>query len=115
MQGRVFGGLVLGLVDGAPLGTAVLAMAPLMLLHEVRGSQLREGGLIMTIVFVVVMTVCYHLIYLGVFTIQAQNGSWIDAIIRIVLPTAFLNVVIRMPIYFVVSMASQELRRPTYA
>ena len=46
------GGFLLGLVDGAPLGTAIIAMAPLALLQDMRGSQLREGGLALTIIFV---------------------------------------------------------------
>ena len=28
------------------MGTALLALAPVAVLHEVRGSQLREGGLV---------------------------------------------------------------------
>ena len=109
------GGLLLGLVDGAPLGTALLALAPLFVLHEARGSQLREGGLILTIVFTVIMTATYHLIYLAVFTVQGQNGDWLEAFIRIVLPTAFINVVLLMPVYFLLSLSSQELRRASYA
>jgi rod shape-determining protein MreD len=109
------GGLLLGLVDGAPMGTALLALAPLFVLHEARGSQLREGGLILTIVFTVIMTATYHLMYLTVFTLQGQNGSWLDAFIRIVLPTAFINVILLLPVYFLLSRSSQELRRASYA
>jgi cell shape-determining protein MreD len=97
------------------MGTALIAMAPIFILHEARGSQLREGGLVLTVVFTVIATICFHLIYLVVFTINGQNGNWLEAMIRIVVPTAFLNVVVLLPIYFLVSMASQELRRPTYA
>jgi rod shape-determining protein MreD len=111
----VLGGLLLGLVDGAPLGTALLALAPLFLLHEARGSQLREGGLILTVVFTLVMTATYHLIYLAVFTLQGQNGNWLEAMVRIVLPTAFLNVLLLLPVYFALSLSSQELRRASYA
>ncbi len=117
-EGFVFialGGLIVGLVDGAPLGTALLAMAPMFVLHEARGSQLREGGFVLTIVFTLIMTVCYHFVYLAVYTLQGQNGSWIEAFTRIVLPTAFLNVVVLLPIYLLLSLSSQELRRATYA
>jgi rod shape-determining protein MreD len=117
-EGFVFiavGGVMLGLVDAAPLGTALLAMAPMFFLDEARGSQLREGGLVLTIVFTVVMTVCYHLVYLSMYTLQGQNGSWIEALSRIVLPTAFLNVLVLLPIYFLLSIGSREQRRATYA
>jgi rod shape-determining protein MreD len=108
-------GLFLGLMDGAPLGTAMLALAPLFLLHDARGSQLRESGLILSVVFCVVMTIVFHLIYLAVFTFMGENGSWLEAALRVILPTAFLNVVLLLPVYFVISRASEELRRPTYA
>ena len=117
-EGFVFialGGVMLGLVDGAPLGTALLAMAPMFFLHETRGSQLREGGLVLTIVFTLIMTVSYHLVYLTVYTLQGQNGPWLEAFTRIVLPTALLNAVVLLPIYYLVSMRSKELRRATYA
>ena len=110
-----FGGFVLGFFDGAPMGTALIAMAPMFVLHEAIGSQLREGGIVLTIVFMVIATISFHLVYLAVFTINGQNGSWLEAMIRIVVPTAFVNVVVLLPVYFLVSMASQELRRPTYA
>ena len=117
-EGFVFialGGLVLGLVDAAPLGTALLAMAPMFFLDEARGSQMLECGLVLTIVFTVIMTICYHLVYLAVYTLQGENGPWIEAILRIVLPTAFLNVVLLLPIYYLISVGSQERRRATYA
>jgi rod shape-determining protein MreD len=110
-----FGGFVLGLVDGATLGTALLALAPLALLHEVRGAQLREGGFVLTVVFTVIMTLIYNLTYLLVFTVSGESGSWVAATTRVIIPTAFLNVVILLPIYFFVSLSSQELRRVGYA
>ena len=58
------GGVLLGLVDGAPMGTAMLALAPMAVLQEMRGAQLREGGFALAIVFVAVMTVVYNFTYL---------------------------------------------------
>src|SRR5687767_15994655 len=71
------GGFFLGLVDGAPLGTAIVAMAPLAILQDVRGSQLREGGLALAIIFIVIMTVVYNLIYLMMFTLRGESASWV--------------------------------------
>ena len=50
-------------------------MAPLALLQDVRGSQLREGGLALAIIFVVIMTVVYHVIYLMMFTLRGRVGQ----------------------------------------
>jgi rod shape-determining protein MreD len=109
------GGFLLGLVDGAPLGTAIIAMAPLALLQDVRGSQLGEGGLALAVIFVVIMTVVYHVIYLLMFTLEGQAASWAQATTRVIIPTALINVVVVVPMYWFLSLFSHELRRPTYA
>ena len=110
-----FGGIVLGLVDSAPLGTALLAMAPVALLDEVRGAQLREGGIVLTIAFMVLMTLIYHGVYLGVFALEGAAGSPLQAFIRVAVPACFLNVIVLVPTYFVFSMTSNDLRRSLYA
>ena len=109
------GGLSLGLVDGAPLGTALLALAPVAMLQEVRGARLSEGGLSIAIVFTLTMTVVYHLVYLLVFTVQGEAGSWAAALGRVVIPTAFLNVLVLLPTYALVHVASPDMRRAAYA
>ena len=108
------GGLFLGLVDSAPMGTALLALAPMAVLQEVRGSQLREGGFLLTIVFTVAMTIVFNLVYLLVFTLSGDGGSLVGAMSRVIIPTTFLNVIILFPIYAVLWATSGELRRASY-
>jgi rod shape-determining protein MreD len=107
-------GVTLGFVEGAPLGTALLALAPLVLLHEVRGAQLRESGLLMTTLFIVVMTFTFHTIYFLVYALFGQSGDPLIALTRVIVPTALLNVVVLLPIYLVISLSSQEARRAGY-
>jgi rod shape-determining protein MreD len=119
-QGETFvlipiGGFFLGLVDGAPLGTAILAMAPLALLQDVRGSRLNEGGLALAVLFVVIMTIVYNLVYLVMFTVRGESASWLQAATRVIVPTGLLNVAVLVPVYWVLHFFSGELRRPTYA
>jgi rod shape-determining protein MreD len=109
------GGILLGLVDGAPAGTALLGLAPLAFLQDLRGSQLREGGLIMAAAFTIVMSLFYNYIHLVVFALQGQSGSWVDASLQIIMPTALLNVIILVPLYGITSLASPEQRRTVYA
>jgi rod shape-determining protein MreD len=108
------GGLSLGFVEGAAMGTALLALAPIVLLQEARGAQLREGGIILTTLFVVVMTFSYGLTYFLAFTVGGQGGDLLQAISRVIIPTAFLNVIVLLPIYAVLVASSQELRRAGY-
>ena len=109
------GGLLLGLVDAAPLGTALLALAPLAVLHELRGARLRESGVVLTLLFTVLATLAYHITYLLVFTVQGDNGSWIAAMTRVILPTAFLNALLVLPLYSIIWLASADLRRAAFA
>ena len=109
-----FAGVMQGLVDSAPLGTALLALAPIASLQEARGAQLREGGFVLTLMFVVVMTFVYQGVYLSIYTLMGQSGGWLDAATRAMIPSAFLNVVVLAPIYVFLTITRQDLRRVTY-
>jgi hypothetical protein len=108
------GGIFLGLVDGAPMGAALVALAPIAILHEVRGAHLAEGGLLLTVAFTVLMTLVFHAAYLGVFTLEGTAGSWGDAILRVAVPVSLLNVAALLPAYAILSATSKDLRRPAY-
>jgi hypothetical protein len=108
------GGIFLGLVDSAPMGTALLALAPMAVLQEIRGSQLSEGGFVLTILFTVAMTIVFNLVYLLVFTFGGQGGSIVGAMTRVILPTAFLNVLVLFPTYVILWATSGDLRRASY-
>jgi len=109
------GGVLLGLVDGAPTGTALIGLAPLAFLQELRGSQLREGGLIAAIAFAIVMSFFYNYVHLAVFTLEGQSGDWIVATLRIIVPTALVNVLVLVPLYGLMKLASPDQRRTVYA
>jgi cell shape-determining protein MreD len=109
-----FAGIVLGLVDGAPMGTALLALSPIAILDDLRGSRLREGALVQTIMFTALMTLTYHFVYLLVFLIQGESGSLLAALLRASIPACFLNVIVLLPIYFVLWASSHDLRRAAY-
>jgi rod shape-determining protein MreD len=108
------GGVLLGFVDGAPVGTALIGLAPLAFLQDLRGSQLREGGLIAAIAFTIVMSLFYNFVHLGVFTIVGEAGEWGAAALRIIIPTVLLNVAILLPAYWLLTLARPEERRTVY-
>jgi rod shape-determining protein MreD len=108
------GGLFLGLVDSAPMGTALLALAPMAVLQEIRGSQLREGGFLLTILFTVAMTIVFNLVYLLIFILGGEAGSVVGAVSRVIIPTAFLNVIVLFPTYLILWATSGDLRRAAY-
>ena len=109
------GGVFIGLVDGALMGTALLAMAPVALLQEVRGAQLNEKGLLMAVVFTAIMSLVYNYTYLLVTTLQGEAGSWVDATTRIILPTTLINLAVLLPVYAVFLFLNPYPRRSLYA
>ena len=109
------GGIALGLVDGAPLGAALLALAPIAFLQEIRGSRLSESGLVLTIAFTVLMTLTYNGIYFLVYAGAGEAGSALSSLLDVMVPTTFLNVVTLAPVYLLLSLSNQGTRRSVYA
>ena len=109
------GGVLLGLVESAPMGTALLALAPIAVLQEIRGSQLGQGGIAMAIAFTIVMSLVYNFTYLLVFTLSGESGSWLLAVTNVLLPATLLNVVVLVPLYFLFSLVNPQARRSLYA
>jgi rod shape-determining protein MreD len=108
-------GVFLGLVDGALMGTALLALAPIFVLQDFRGAHLSERGAIVAVVFTAIMSLVYNYTYLLVFTLQGEAGSWVEATTRVVLPATFINVAILVPIYFGLVLLNPQPRRALYA
>lgn len=109
------GGLFIGLVDAAPLGTALLALAPIAFLQELRGAHLNAKGLLVAVVFTVIMSLVYNYTYLMMSTLQGEAGSWVEATTRVILPTTFMNVAVLLPVYFGFALINPEPRRSLYA
>jgi hypothetical protein len=90
------GGFVLGLTGSAPMGTALIALAPIALLHDLH------------------MTVIFHFVYLLAYTVTGQSGDWTGAFLRVTVPVCLLNVLVLLPTYLVVLGLNQSERRPGY-
>ncbi|HXH20634.1 MAG TPA: hypothetical protein VNN10_01300 [Dehalococcoidia bacterium] len=109
------GAIVLGLVDGAPLGVALLALAPLAILHDLRGSHLSEGQFLNAVVFTIAATVVYQTAYLVAFGAAGEGGNILVAVTRVVVPVALLNVAVMLPVYWATWVCSPDVRRTMFA
>jgi cell shape-determining protein MreD len=109
------GAIVLGLVDGAALGVGLLALAPLALLHDIRGSQLSEGQFLNAVVFTIAATVVYQATYLVAFGVGGEAGNIPSAVSRVVVPVALLNVAVLLPVYWSTWVFSPDVRRTMFA
>jgi rod shape-determining protein MreD len=110
-----FGGVVLGLMDAAPMGTALIAMAPIALLHELRGSHLNEGQFGLTIFFMIIASFAYDGVHLGVYALLGQAGWSVLEIVSVSVLGTLLNLAVLFPVYGLVWLGSADLRRPAFA
>jgi rod shape-determining protein MreD len=108
------GGIILGLVDGAHLGVALLALAPIAFLHDLRGSHLSEGQFGLTILFTIVASLIYEAVYLGAYALMGQIGGSVLDLFRVAVFGTMLNLVILFPIYGLLWTASADVRRPAF-
>jgi cell shape-determining protein MreD len=108
-------GLTLGLVDGASLGVALIALAPIAVLYELRGATFGEGPLLITIAFTVVATVAYQSVYLLAFAAGGHSGDILAAVLRVIVPVSLLNVAVLLPTYWVTWALSPDVRRGMFA
>jgi rod shape-determining protein MreD len=105
-------GFVLGLLDGEPLGLAMLALAPLVLMTEVRELRLVESDLVPALVLTVAGTLVYETTILLSLAVRGEQVSWLASIVNVLVPAAIANVLLLLPVYAVIRLASLDLRRP---
>jgi rod shape-determining protein MreD len=105
-------GFVLGLLDGEPLGLAMLALAPLVLMTEVRELRLVESDLVPALVLTVAGTLVYETTILLSLAVRGEQVSWLASIVNVLVPAAIANVLLLLPVYAVIRLASLDLQRP---
>ena len=105
-------GFLLGLLDGEPLGLAMLALAPLVLMTEVRELRLVESDLVPALVLTVAGTLVYETTVLLSLAVRGEQVSWLASVIDVLVPAAIANVLLLLPVYAVVQLASLVVRGP---
>ena len=105
-------GFVLGLLADEPVGLAMLALAPLVLMTEVRELRLVESELVPAIFLTVVGTLVYETTVLISLAMRGEPVSWLASVIDVLVPAAIANALLLLPVYAVLRLASLDLRRP---
>lgn len=106
-------GIAIGLLDGQPLGTALLALIPVALLAEVREARIVEGDLLLAIGAIVVATLAYETLFLITLRLTGETVHWWGSFSRMIIPTAIINTLLMPPLYAMMWLASSDLRRAT--
>lgn len=104
-------GFMLGLLDSEPLGLAMLAFAPLILLTEVRELRLVESHLLPALGLVVVASLVYEGSILLTLAVTGERTGWPGSVLNVLVPVAIANVLLLLPVYGAVRLASLDLQR----
>lgn len=105
------GGLVLGLLDSQPLGLAMLAFAPLILLTEIREMRLIESDLLPAVILVALATLSYENTVLLTLAVQGEHPDWLSSVFDVLVPAAIANALLLLPVYGLVRLASWDTRQ----
>ena len=104
-------GLFLGLVDSQALGLAMLAFAPLILLSELRELRLVESHLLPALALVAAATLVYEGTVLLTLAVTGERTGWPGSVLDVLVPAAIANVLLLLPVYGAVRLASVDLQR----
>ena len=104
-------GFAQGLLDSQPLGLAMLALAPLILMTEVRELKLVESNLLPAVVLTALATLVYEGVLLLTLAVTGERMDWLAGLRDALLPAAIANVLLLLPVYGLVRLASLDLRR----
>jgi rod shape-determining protein MreD len=104
----VIAGFLQGLLDSEPLGLAMLALAPLVLMTEVREWKLVESDLLPALLLTVLATWAYEGIMLLSLAVTGERVDWLASLFDVLLPAAVANALLLLPIYGAMRFFRQE-------
>ncbi len=103
-QGEAFlvvplAGFLRDLTTSDPLGTSVLALAPIVLLASLRELRTVDTEFVPTLAVVAAGSLCYGVISMAVLSATGQEVPWPDGLLRVVLPAAVVNALFTPIVY----------------
>ncbi len=104
-------GFAVGLLDSQPLGLAMLALAPLTLMTNVRELRLVESDLLPAVVLTVVATLVYETVILLSLAVRGERPEWVESILDVLVPAAIVNALVLLPVFGLIRLGSLDLRR----
>jgi rod shape-determining protein MreD len=108
-------GFAQGLIDSQELGVAMLALAPLILMTTVRDMRLVESDLVPALAITAIGTLVYETVVLLTLALRGEHLDWLASTTDVLVPATIANVLLLLPLYGVLRLASPEPRhRPAY-
>ena len=103
-------GFAQGLLDSEPLGLAMLALAPLVLLTEVRELRLTQSDLLLAVVLTSLATLVYEGTFLLTLPVTGERLDWLASVLDVLVPAIIANVLLLLPAYGLVRLLGTGLR-----
>ena len=103
-------GFTQGLLDSQPLGLAMLALAPMTLMTNVRELHLVESDLLPAIVLTVLATLVYETVIMVTLVVTGEHPDWLANALDVLVPAAIANALLLLPVYGLIRLASIDLR-----
>lgn len=103
-------GFMKDLTASDPLGTSVLAMAPLVLLAAAVQVRAVDTEFVPSVAVVAAGSVVYGIISMTVLAASGQDIPWTDALLRVVIPAAIVNALFTAVVYLPVSWLNPRQR-----
>ncbi len=104
-------GFVQGLLDSQPLGLAMLAMAPLILMTQVKELRLVQSDLLLAVVLTAVATLVYEGTFLLTLAVTGERLDWLATVLEVLVPATIANVLLLLPLYGLARLVNSGVRR----
>jgi len=97
MAGALFGGLLIDLLSGLPLGATAIIMITVVYLVSLTAGRFWEANLLMPLTTVLWSSLLFHGLSLAVLLALGRPLELSFALGRVVLPSTFLNLILALP------------------
>lgn len=97
MAGGLIGGLFLDLLSGLPFGSFAIPLILVAFLTSLIEGRFWRANLLLPLGSVLIASLIYHFLGLAALILSGHSIDLYAAIIRVILPSAFLNLLLALP------------------
>ena len=108
----IFGGLLLDVLQGTPLGTAALALVVAVSVPGIVLGQLGRGSALLPALAAIAATGIYHLALIVLYIVIGTPADIGHTLLYVTVPTAVFNVVLIIPVYKLLGVVYSATRPP---
>lgn len=108
----LLGGILLNLLSGFPVGSSSIALILVAFLVSLTEGRFWEAHFLMPLAAVLMASVIYHSVPLGLLLILGRSPDWPYALSRVMLPSVFLNLVLALPVTQALTSLEETLYPP---